>query len=33
VVPADTDPEHAHTVMMAAAVPNDSSTIDDLLHA
>jgi hypothetical protein len=32
VVPAGTDPEHAHTIMMSAAVPNDASTIDDLLH-
>jgi hypothetical protein len=32
VVPARTEPEHAHSIMMAAAVPNDASTIDALLH-
>src|ERR1700744_6496607 len=33
VVPARTDPEHAHDIMMAAAAPNNASTIDGLLHA
>jgi hypothetical protein len=32
VVPARTDPEHAHDIMMAAAAPNNASTIDGLLH-
>jgi uncharacterized protein DUF5994 len=32
VVPARTDPDHAHDVMMAAAAPNNASTIDRLLH-
>ncbi|MGH3525239.1 MAG: DUF5994 family protein [Mycobacterium sp.] len=32
VVPARTDPDHAHDVMMAAATPNNASTIDCLLH-
>jgi Family of unknown function (DUF5994) len=32
VVPARTDPEHAHDILMAAAAPNNASTIDGLLH-
>jgi hypothetical protein len=32
VVPNRTDPEHAHAIMMAAAAPDNASTIDDLLH-
>jgi hypothetical protein len=32
VVPPRTDPEHAHDTMMAAAAPNNTSTIDSLLH-
>jgi hypothetical protein len=32
VVPTRTDPEHAHAIMMAAAAPDNASTIDDLLH-
>ena len=32
VVPARTDPEHAHDILMSAAAPDDASTIDDLLH-
>jgi len=32
VVPARTDPEHAHDILMATAAPDDASTIDDLLH-
>ncbi len=31
VVPAQTDPDRAHDAMMAAAAPNDASTIDQLL--
>lgn len=31
VVPAHTDPDRAHDAMMAAAAPNDASTIDQLL--
>jgi hypothetical protein len=31
VVPADTDPDSAHTTMMAAAAPNNDSTVDNLL--
>ena len=31
VVPPHTDPDTAHTAMMAAAGPNNDSTIDDLL--
>lgn len=31
VVPAGTDPEHAHDTMMAAAAPDNASTIDRLL--
>ncbi len=31
VVPPHTDPDHAHTTMMAAAVPNNDSTVDGLL--
>ncbi len=30
VVPPHTDPDQAHTTMMAAAGPNDASTVDDL---
>ena len=32
VVPARTEPDHAHASMMAAAAPNNSSTTDRLLH-
>ena len=32
VVPAHTNSDHAHDIMMAAAGPNNASTIDDLLH-
>ncbi len=32
VVPTHTDAEHAHAIMMAAAAPDNASTIDDLLH-
>ena len=32
VVPACTDPEHAHHILMSTAAPDDASTIDDLLH-
>ncbi len=31
VVPANTDPEEAHTTLMAAAAPTDGSTVDSLL--
>jgi hypothetical protein len=31
VVPAQTEPDHAHTVMMTAAAPNNDSTVDSLL--
>ncbi len=31
VVPPHTDPDHAHTTMMAAAAPNNDSTVDGLL--
>jgi hypothetical protein len=31
VVPPHTNPDHAHTTMMAAAVPNNDSTVDGLL--
>ena len=31
VVPPHTDPDHAHTTMMAAAAPNNDSTVEDLL--
>ena len=31
VIPAQTDPEHAHAIMMAAATREDASTIDGLL--
>ena len=31
VVPHHFDPDIAHETMMAAAVPNDASTVDDLL--
>jgi len=31
VVPPDTDPGRAHAAMMAAAAPDDASTIDELL--
>jgi Family of unknown function (DUF5994) len=32
VVPPRTDPEHAHDILMAAAAPDNASTIDGLLH-
>lgn len=32
VVPARSDPDHAHDIMMAAAAPENASTIGDLLH-
>lgn len=32
VVPARTDPDHAHNTMMAAAAPDNALTIDRLLH-
>jgi Family of unknown function (DUF5994) len=32
VVPARTDPDHAHEVMMTAAAPNNASTTGSLLH-
>jgi hypothetical protein len=32
VVPTRTEPQHAHSIMMAAAAPDDSSTIDGLLN-
>lgn len=32
VVPARTKPDHAHDIMMAAAAPNNASTIDHLLR-
>lgn len=32
VVPPNTDSEHAHATMMAAAAPNNDSSIDDLLR-
>jgi hypothetical protein len=32
VVPARTDPDHAHDILMAAAAPDNASTIDGLLH-
>ncbi|MCV7177433.1 DUF5994 family protein [Mycolicibacterium sphagni] len=31
VVPAATDPDRAHSIMMAAAAPDDTSTVDELL--
>jgi Family of unknown function (DUF5994) len=31
VVPSHTDPDHAHAIVMAAAVPNDASSVDTLL--
>jgi hypothetical protein len=31
VVPAATDPDRAHSIMMAAATPDDTSTVDELL--
>lgn len=31
VVPPYTDPDHAHTTMMAAAAPNNDSTVEGLL--
>ncbi|MBB3605374.1 hypothetical protein FHT40_005058 [Mycolicibacterium sp. BK556] len=31
VVPAATDPHRAHTIMMAASVPGNASTVDELL--
>jgi hypothetical protein len=32
VVPSHSDSEHAHDIMMSAATPNDTSTVDCLLH-
>jgi hypothetical protein len=32
VVPTLTESEHAHSIMMAAAAPDDASTVDALLH-
>jgi len=32
VVPARTDPGHAHDILMAAAAPSNASTTDGLLH-
>jgi uncharacterized protein DUF5994 len=32
VVPSQTEPERAHSIMMAAAAPEDASTVDGLLH-
>ncbi len=32
VVPPHTDPGHAHTTMMAAAAPDNDSTVDHLLN-
>lgn len=32
VVPSRTEPDHAHDIMMAAAAPDDASTVDGLLH-
>jgi hypothetical protein len=32
VVPADADPDEAHSTLMAAATPHDTSTVDGLLH-
>jgi hypothetical protein len=32
VVPSGTEPEDAHRIMMAAASPDDASTVDGLLH-
>ena len=31
VIPPHTDPDHAHTTMMAAAQPNNAATVDGLL--
>jgi Family of unknown function (DUF5994) len=31
VVPSDTDPDQAHEMMMAAAAPGNSTSVDDLL--
>ncbi|BBY63069.1 hypothetical protein MHEL_13120 [Mycolicibacterium helvum] len=31
VVPAATDPDRAHAIMMAAAAPENTSTVDELL--
>jgi Family of unknown function (DUF5994) len=33
VVPAGTDPDRAHDIMMTAAAPNNDSSINCLLHA
>ncbi|AKK26142.1 DUF5994 family protein [Mycobacterium sp. EPa45] len=33
VVPAGTDPDQAHAVMMAAAAPDNANTVDELLAA
>jgi hypothetical protein len=32
VVPARTNPDHTHDILMAAAAPKNASTIDGLLH-
>lgn len=32
VVPARTEPVHAHDIVMTAAAPNNASTVDSLLH-
>jgi hypothetical protein len=32
VVPSRTEPEHAHDIMMSAATPKDTSTVEYLLH-
>jgi Family of unknown function (DUF5994) len=32
VVPARTEPDHAHDILMTAAAPNNASTVDGLLH-
>ena len=32
VVPSQTDPDHAHAIVMAAAAPNNSSPVDTLLE-
>jgi hypothetical protein len=32
VVPSGTEPEHAHDILMSAATPKNTSTVDCLLH-
>jgi hypothetical protein len=32
VVPSSTEAEHAHEILMSAAMPKDTSTVDYLLH-